>query len=1285
MEPPKNIEAGSQRLELSLSQREISLDQRVWPESAHLNIGGAAFLDGPLDLKRFTQALYRLVAQCDALRLAPLDDGSQLLLERFEPELECVDLSASQAPQEAMREWWQQRIQEPFQLNGLPPWRFALLHGNGQLHGLTIQFHHLVMDGWGTTQVMRRWSEIYNALESPGHAELWPEPGYREFIDEAAAYRASEAFARDAIYWETQIPSIPRILVERRYTHRMDHTLPPSRLAVHPIPRSSYRLLEQCASDLGSSPFNFFLAAIALYFARTNNYSEVVIGVPTLNRSGRRFRFTPGMFVGVTAIKVAIQPGMSVRDLLLAVGAVMRVALRHARYPVSELARTRQVIRNGRDGLFDVLLSFERQDYTLAFGSATLVQSRQLFSGISRYPLGITVCEFHQAEDLEMVLDASSACFAQGEPELLARRLWHVLEQFVASPDSSVQDVSIVPSEEQWQLLHGVNQDIVRHDLIPPYVMLFERQAALRPSATALVWNGGAMDYVTLDRRANQLAQRLRLEGAGADKIVALAIDRSAEMVVALLAVGKAGAAFLPLDTDAPTARLDDLLRESGAIALLVHQSTRARMAKLGMRAKTIDVEEIVRSSTLAIDSPFSLAPPNARDLAYVLFTSGSTGKPKGVMVEHSTLSRRLTWLSRAFAVDWRDRSAQATQLTFDPSLIELLLPLIHGASIALPPPGRLLSETLVDFVEAHGVTMMAFVPSTMQRFTNSVGNRSGLGLRVACCGGEVLHPNVAKQFMERTAARLYNVYGPTETAIFATAWQCLSDPDDTALPLGRPIDDTRIYILDPTLRPLPLGVVGEVFIGGSAIARGYLNREDLTREAFLDDPFVIGARMYRTGDRGWLSIEGDLHFCGRVDRQIKLRGYRIELGEIEAACRSVPGVLQAAAKLVERNERTTIHVWIAAASNLNSDLIQRALRLSLPDYMIPSGISVLPALTENSAGKIDYAALPEPCNVPSVVALRRPPSPLEMYLLALWEKVLKTQPIGLQDNFFDLGGDSLDAVSILAGIEQHVGRKVPMYLLTECPTLEQLAAALQAGSQRSELITPLGPDRGHIPLYLAASGNGDLMRFQNLARELGDRFDVRMLQPPLDHVIRSIPELAELYVQAITAQNLDKGFIAGFSVGGIAALETARLLQQCGQPARALVLIDTIFPHSAFGGAWSWRMLGWLVRSLHVQELSMNGRRLGAMFNDPGLVGQVMALRGYRLNQFGGAFILIKSTGLSSWDRWFFRPWRRLTATRLSEYQVPGLHGSIFEAGNVGTLAAVLARALDTPLDPEQ
>ncbi len=1264
-------------LPLSLSQHEVWLDQRAWPGSPHLIIGGGILFRGSLDTNLLQAALDRTVAECEVLRFVPLATGGQHVLAAHRQALIFATAAAGEPLRDAVQGWWNTSLATPFALDTAPPWRIALLSAGETEHCVIIQFHHLVMDGWGTTQIMLRWAAQYAALLAGNAAEPAEDGDYRSFIEESLAYRASPDFLTDAAFWAEQLPNLPPPLFERHSAARADHhtRLPAAALSRLPLPRSDYDQMVAAASGPGQSAFCIFLAALALYFSRVRGLGELVVGVPSLNRNGKRHKRTPGMFVGVLPLRISITPDDTVAELLSRIGRTLRSALRHARYPLSEVARQLKAIRSHRDSVFDVLLSFERQDYSVSFGDARAVDSWQLFSGVARYPLGLTVCEFNDSGDLELVLEGSSACFAHGELALQARRIRHVMCEIARHTDERVAAIDILPPEERTAVLDGVHHGL--HDTASPttFIAQFEAQARKQPDALALQWDGGDIRYGELDRRAHTLAVRLRAAGAARDAIVAVCMRRSADMVVAILAIAKAGAAFLPLDVDAPDARIEVVLQESGAVAVLVDPAERARIAVLHPNAIALGPQPGLAGSAPRPDWPG----PAPGDLAYVLFTSGSTGRPKGVMIEHGALARRIAWLAEAWGITAADRAAQATQITFDPALIELVLPLVCGASVALPPAGRLAPEAVAEFSARHSVTFTSFVPSTLRRFIDAAATLPNLHLRVACCGGDVLPPALAKRFREVCGGRLYNVYGPTEACIFATAWPCSDADDDRSLPVGKPVDDTRIYVLDDTQRPTPFGCVGDIWIGGDTIARGYLNRADLDAEAFAADPFRPGARMYRSGDRGWLTADGALHFAGRSDRQIKLRGYRIEPAEIEATLLVISGVNQAAVRLVETDGKPRLHAWIAAEGQ-DCAGINRYLRSHLPDYMLPAGITILPALPLNSTGKVDRAALPEPTGPSHGETIRPPRTELERGLLALWETGLKMQGIGIDDDFFELGGDSLAAVDILAGVQRLTGKSTSLLMLTENPSVALLAEALQDEAGPTRLMLPLGQQSGRCTLYVAASGHGDLMRMQALARALGPEINLFMLQPPSSGTLADMADLAAQYADKIAQHARQPVKLAGFSVGGIAALETARNLQKRGVTVRGLVLIDTVYPGPLLRRPRFWRLLAWLTRSLYVQELSMNGRRLGAMFADTGLVAQVMALHDYRPQAFAGRCCLIKSSGLANWDRWLFRPWAKLAGSTLRTREIAGLHGSVFEVGHVEALATALRAELGEP-----
>lgn len=1276
-------------LPLSLAQQEVWLDQRAWPGSPHLWVGGTTMLRGRIELPRLQLALQQLAAEQLALRLVPHPTREeQLLLPSFTPQLQELPPAPGLAPEEALHQAWRAATAQACPLGGAPPWRVDLMRfpEHPELLGILLLSHHLIMDGAATAQFLRRWGELYSALVHDEAAPPADGEVYREQIEAAARYRDEGQAQEDANFWHSELPEAPPVLLPRRQQD-LAATVPPLALLHHAqLPRPQYAAWGAAAAAVAQTEFALVAAALALYFARVQGLSEVVIGVPALNRSGRAQRAAIGMYVGVLPLRIPVDPAQSGQELMAMVGRQLRRAMRHARYPLSALARDLQLMRAGRDAPFDLLLSFERQDYDLRYGAAQLIAARQRFAGFARYPLSLTVCDFGASRDIELVFEGSRAHLEPRELDLLARRLRGLFERLAAEPQRRVGELPLLDAAEWQALIEGPHRDLASLDPAPSFIERFSEQAALHPSSLALVWDGGALRYGELVAQVRQLASALVRQGVQPGDRVALVLPRSPELVQALLGVARAGAAFVPLDPDYPDARLAQILDEAACRLLIAGSEPR-------WQGFGLPVLSLPAAGTEATLPPL----PPEQQLAYVLFTSGSSGWPKGVAMSHGALARRLGWLSRVWDITPADRSLQGTQPGFDPALIELLLPLIHGGSVALPPPGRQAPETWAAFAARHGCTLSALVPTTLQRLLDGLealpeSERARIRLRVACCGGEVLPPALAERWLRLTRAQLWNVYGPTEACIFASAWACRPDDPASVLPIGAPVDDTRLYVLDAQRQPLPFGAVGDLWIGGRTLADGYLHRPELDAAAFLPDPFVPGARMYRTGDRAWWDGEGRLQFAGRADRQVKLRGYRIELAEIEAALLGLPGVREACVQLVEPGGRRALQAWLSPAE-LDLHSLQQALRATLPDYMQPTHwtlLSTLPLLS--GSAKVDLKALPQ-TDAPRIHHHRAPAGPLEQELLALMREALHDPELGLDDDFFEYGGDSLAALDLLLAIEKRTGLHPTLQMLAQAPSVAALTMALMragdpalravAAGSETELALALShaDEPQAATLYLAASGHGDLLRFQTLAQVLAPQLNVQMLQPPRQLALRSMADLAEAYAQHIAAQaGAEPVRLAGFSVGGVAALETARRLQALGVAVQSVVLIDSVFPRWLFRQGWLWKAMGWATRRFWLQELTMNGRRLGAMFNDSGLVAQVLALKDYRLTPYPGEVLLIRTSGLARWQRWLFGPWQRQLSGRLRVLEVEGLHGSIFEPGRVGGLAQCLLRALPPP-----
>lgn len=1259
-------------LPLSLSQREVWLDQRAWPGSAHLHIGGFAFLHGPLDLALLRRSLQQLVDENESLRLQLLpDEGMQRLLHTLSAPLDILPVEPGREARAAMLDWWQQECHQRFDLAQSPPWRCVVLTDGQDFHGLSIRFHHLIMDGWSTQLFMQRWTERYTQLQQ----DLTPtvrEPGdYLAFIESGQDYLGSAACQRDADYWAGQWPSLQEPALPPRHALRAPDRLPRAHVARLRVPRRKLQPLQAALQALESSLFDAALSAIALYLQRSRGIEHLAVGMPSLNRSGARWRQTLGMFVSVQPLLLHLQPRMSIGALLADCRHQARTGLRHARYPLSETAHRLQLMRSGRDSLLDVMVSLERQSYALAFGPCRLEQARQSFADEARYPLALTLCEFGDAEEVELVLELSERCFEADEAELLLRRLWHLMKLLPAALDSPLDEPALMPDEESWALIHGLHKNLASTEAPQPVWLQFSRQAGLNPEAVALVWDDPPgqsqfMSYSGLQQCSLALESALLGAGLREGQVVALLLDRSPALLAALLAAWRCGACVLPLSTELPQERLVELLDIAAPALLLGSRQDVMRWSSAALPGISLSpLGEVLDTPVVEARGGRARA---LHEAAYLLFTSGSTGRPKAVRVGHDALARRLAWLARRWQIGPQDRSVQQVQPSFDPALIELLLPLIQGGSVALMPPGRHHPERLAAFMQRHKASFCALVPSSLAGLLAGLQKHPVPSLRVACCGGEVLPPALSNRFLAETGAALFNVYGPTEACIFASAWPCEPWPEAEALPLGPAVDDTRIYVLDERRRPQPFGVSGEVWLAGPTLTLGYLDEQD-TAAAFLPDPFHPGERMYRSGDRGWLDVQGRLHFAGRRDRQIKLRGYRVDLGDVEAACLQLPGVHQAAVQCLDAGDGPRLHAWLAGPRAQAEPALAALLRQRLPDYMVPGTLTLMPELPLSSSGKLLLDQLPAPARVPQASSEAQAATALEAQLQALWCTHLKRPVVGLEQNFFDLGGDSLAALAILSAMEDRLGRRLPLQLIVDHPTVRQLAFALSAPQAAEGVLLPLSRDMQAPRLYVAASGHGDVLRLQALARALEGRLSVLMLQPPRE-APPQMAALAEVYADAVASERPRRFWLAGFSVGGVSALACCRALEARGITPQGLVLLDSIHPDAVIGGTSSWRALGWLVRRLHVQDLSMNGRRLGAMFADPGLVAQVMALRRHHVEPCACPVWLLKTTGLLRWNRLLFQGWQRLFGERLHSTVVRGLHGSMFEPEHVQHLA---------------
>jgi len=625
--------------------------------------------------------------------------------------------------------------------------------------------------------------------------------------------------------------------------------------------------------------------------------------------------------------------------------------------------------------------------------------------------------------------------------------------QFLNQPDGPTNGQMLTAAERR-QVLEEWNATAADYPAGGCLHELFEAQAARTPDAAAVAFGGERLTYRELDERANRLAHHLRALGVGPEVLVGVCLERSLEMVVGLLGVLKAGGAYVPLDPAYPAERLAFMLADARAPILLTQAALVERVSASAARVVCLDSDWPAIARRPAAGLGRRAAPAN---LAYVIYTSGSTGRPKGVMNTHGGIVNRLLWMQEAYGLGPSDRVLQKTPFSFDVSVWEFFWPLLAGAELVVARSGGHRDpQYLAELIAGQEITTLHFVPAMLRSFLESGGARYCASVRRVFCSGEALPHDLLTHFFAQSAAELHNLYGPTEAAVDVTYWAC--DPAYGAgkVPIGRPIANARVYVLDRRLQPVPVGVAGELHIAGAGVARGYLGRPDLTAERFIPDPFAAepGGRLYKTGDLVRYLADGNLEFLGRLDDQVKIRGFRVEPGEVEAALARHPAVREGAVAVREGaagEKRLVAYLVPRQPSSPAVGEVWRALRRQLPEHMIPAAFVVLEALPLTPSGKIDRRALPAPDSArPELgAAYLAPRTPLEETLAEIWSRSLGLERVGIRDNFFELGGHSLLATRIVARIRQALQIEVPLRTFFEAPSIAELSDALAlTGSQ---------------------------------------------------------------------------------------------------------------------------------------------------------------------------------------------------------------------------------------------
>ena len=1048
---------------LSSVQQAVWLDQALNPELPIYNIGMAWEIRGAVDAELLRKAITQVAHANDALRIAVCDDQG-VPVQRFqgptEVALAVIDFAGQPDADAKARAYMDQVFRRPFDLSKGLLWEAQLVRSDNCCYWLKC-YHHLVTDGFGVTNVLHAVAAAYNAMLADPQARPQAGLSYLEFIADDRAYLDSPRYERDRQFWCERYASLPEPLFGRAEADTSEG-IAPSEQVRWTVPRALFERITGFAGRHGHGITHVILAALSAYFARVNGVEEVVIGVTVHNRGTARQKKMIGMFSSASPVGVRVDLNGSFVDLMDEVAAELRRGYRHQRFPIAEINRNLKVAQSGRQQLFDITLSnmgFNGAGH-LGGAPARLVP---MDNGYEHAPLAIVIRDHHPTDDVVIDFNYRTQLFAENDVRTMQTRIAMLIDAAMQEEQLPLSRLALMYAQERRQLLVEFNATEAAYPQGQLIHQLFEAQAAARPHAVALVHEGATLSYAELNCRANQLAHHLRQLGVQPDDRVAICMERGSAMIVAVLAAWKAGAAYVPLDPGYPAERLAFMVEDAEPAVLLTQQSLGGMIPAL----RTVLVDAC--APTLAACPQSNLDPAQlglrADHLAYVIYTSGSTGKPKGVMNHHAGLCNLAHALIAAFGVQPASRVLQFVSFSFDVCASEIVMALGCGASLCLASqdalmPGEALVRTLQQGEITH-VNLPMAVLAAMPR------DAQFDKLAVLIVGGEALPPALAEHWGSKH--RLFNAYGPTETTVCATLYPYCAGSRSDVLPIGRPIANTQIRILDRQLQPVPTGVTGEIYISGAGVARGYLKRPALTAAHFIADPFSAqpDARLYKTGDLARWLPDGNVDFIGRNDFQVKIRGFRIELGEIEsrlAACEGVREALVVARDDGAGGQRLVAYLTAQAGTPLVLAAMRSTLAQELAEHMIPSAFVVLDAFPLTPNGKVDRKALPAPDQ--SAVAARQyetPQGAVEVAVAGIWQELLKLEQVGRQDQFFELGGHSLLAAQLTARVRQELGREVKLRALFQHPALAAFAALVEA-APRSAHSTIMLADRS-VPL----------------------------------------------------------------------------------------------------------------------------------------------------------------------------------------------------------------------------
>lgn len=1255
---PRGVEGP---VELSFAQRRLWFLHQFEPNDVVNHIPMVLKLKGHLDTSELERSISVLVSRHEALRTTFSEvDGEPI--QSVEPASD-IRLTLVEASEKDALETARSIAQEPFDFSSGTPIRFSLLQLNTEESWLLVVVHHIIADGWSLNIIQNELVQAYSRDEKA--LPVLPV----QYPDFARWQRNSgETFSPQLDYWREKLANPPVLDLPTDLPRKPQFTYKGNRTKAY-IPIELIHSLESLAKENGATLFMVLLAALNIILSRYSAQKDIVVGSPVAGRSRSEIENLVGVFINTMILRNDLSGQPTFREFLSRVRETTLGAFSNQDIPIERLIEDLKPERDlSRSPFFQVMLVLQNHTSAKDKLGELSIERDFIATHTAMHDLSFYI---HPKDDhYAVTLEYCDDLFHSSTIDRFLAQFLVVLEGIVAAPDTNIDRLPVLPQNERETILQRWNETAISYDRQHAVYQLISEQAKKTPLAIAVQFEDSSCTYEELETRSNQLAHHLRSIGIHRGSAVGLFLNRSIEMVVGLLGIMKAGACYIPLDPAFPIDRLAYMVKDANIALLLSDSSLADEIPGLGAaQALLLDTE---KDSISQHPEQSITQTDDVEDLAYVIYTSGSTGLPKGVEIQHLALVNFLHSMSKEPGIEAGDRLLAVTTLSFDIAALEIYLPLISGACVILASREEAMdARKLATLIAASQATIMQATPATWRMLIDT--GWSGDKKLKLLCGGEALSSELAKQLQSRSN-QLWNLYGPTETTIWSMVKR-IQTQDKEPILIGRPIANTKAYLLDGYLQPLPIGVPGELLIGGEGLARGYLDREELTAERFIANPFSDGERLYRTGDIARYRADGQLEVLGRIDHQVKVRGFRIELGEIESVLSSHPIIEQVVvdAQLDNTGENRLVAYYISQGDSIAAAELREYLKQSLPDYMLPSIFIKLDALPLTPNGKIDKKALPSPSGASAELTqiYVAPENSVQTQLCSIWADVLDIERVGIRDNFFDLGGHSILALRLVSKIESETGINLPLIDLFQGKTIEDIASSKNDKTDLPDYLVGIRKTGSLNPFFAV----GSHPRYNDAANQVDKdrpfyKLDVYALQSRRlaqgKSPYKNIDALVDEFIDSIQKiQPSGPYYLGGGCEGALLAFALATELQRRGEEVKTLILWITPAPGygngAVFGRSAIYRVINQLRALLgHAQLADLNLRTLSELVKHEYLEYRIFrAMDTYQTNAtFSGEIVLARCVeNRKAWDTDLALGWGERATSGARVHKLSGNH----------------------------